>query len=332
MASREQTKAIVALLRQGHSSAEIAERINISAPVVWGVKAHWVQGKYGDKTTEMPDEGGDHVAERNFEQKAAAIFNGYFSKPEMRNGVEELLKDAALEFARLLALITSSQKSRRDSAKQAIRDYAVAGGWYAPPKESAEEVEDNSVIKDSQRKRQFGKWRIEDQTLLTDGWSRPDSRRDGDAIRRLSEALGRTPLAVIMRLHQWGMISVAAADALCLETEAPVLLSETNKLRQKDDEPRSAQEVGQNFDHHEPSQDCITDLPGDRPCISCGRPIPSARLQLIHDALRCARCQSYFEQSHDYHRYVDEGLAGTREAHKQMRGQDLRDIRNRGRE
>lgn len=48
MASSQVTQAIVALLREGISSAEIAERLNVSPPVVWGVKAHWRLGRYGD--------------------------------------------------------------------------------------------------------------------------------------------------------------------------------------------------------------------------------------------------------------------------------------------
>src|SRR5207244_4374458 len=48
MASSTVTQDIVALLRQGISSAEIAQRLNVSPPVVWGVKSHWRLGKYGD--------------------------------------------------------------------------------------------------------------------------------------------------------------------------------------------------------------------------------------------------------------------------------------------
>ena len=51
MTSSSVTQDMVALLREGFSSAEIAERLNVSPPVVWGVKSHWRLGKYGDAVT-----------------------------------------------------------------------------------------------------------------------------------------------------------------------------------------------------------------------------------------------------------------------------------------
>jgi hypothetical protein len=48
MASTSVTQDIVALLREALSSAEIAQRLDVSPPVVWGVKSHWRLGKYGD--------------------------------------------------------------------------------------------------------------------------------------------------------------------------------------------------------------------------------------------------------------------------------------------
>ena len=51
MASSPVTQEIVDLLRQGISSSEIAQRLNVSPPVVWGVKSHWRLGEYGDAVT-----------------------------------------------------------------------------------------------------------------------------------------------------------------------------------------------------------------------------------------------------------------------------------------
>ena len=48
MALPEVTRNIVALLQEGLSSAEIAERLNVSPPTVWGVKSHWRLGRYDD--------------------------------------------------------------------------------------------------------------------------------------------------------------------------------------------------------------------------------------------------------------------------------------------
>jgi hypothetical protein len=53
---------------------------------------------------------------------------------------------------------------------------------------------------------------------------------------------------------------------------------------------------------------------------------------LVPHALRCAKCQSLVEKYIDYHQYIDEGLAGTREAHKHIRGGLLSDMIKRGKE
>jgi RNA polymerase-binding transcription factor DksA len=66
-------------------------------------------------------------------------------------------------------------------------------------------------------------------------------------------------------------------------------------------------------------------------CIGCGRCIPPARVELNPNVARCTKCQSEFEQTHDTRQKIDEGLAGTRDAHKKMRGQLWGDMRNRGR-
>jgi hypothetical protein len=51
MASESITEEIVSLLRAGVASSDIAQRLNISPPVVLGVKSHWRLGKYGDELT-----------------------------------------------------------------------------------------------------------------------------------------------------------------------------------------------------------------------------------------------------------------------------------------
>lgn len=51
MASESVTEEIVNLLRAGVASSDIAQHLNISPPVVWGVKSHWRLGKYGDEPT-----------------------------------------------------------------------------------------------------------------------------------------------------------------------------------------------------------------------------------------------------------------------------------------
>jgi len=52
MASTEKTHEVIALLRQGISSSEIAKRLDVSPPVVWGIKAYWRMGWYGQSVRE----------------------------------------------------------------------------------------------------------------------------------------------------------------------------------------------------------------------------------------------------------------------------------------
>ena len=68
-----------------------------------------------------------------------------------------------------------------------------------------------------------------------------------------------------------------------------------------------------------------------RLCIDCGVVIPPERVRAVPSVSLCVRCQSFLEQNHDTRAYVDEGLAGTREGHKRMRGQLWGDMRNRAR-
>ncbi|MGH8670803.1 MAG: TraR/DksA C4-type zinc finger protein [Burkholderiales bacterium] len=68
-----------------------------------------------------------------------------------------------------------------------------------------------------------------------------------------------------------------------------------------------------------------------RLCVECGDVIPPACIVATPTVTRCVSCQSKFELAHDTRRRVDEGLGGTREDHKKMRGQLRSDMRNRGR-
>ena len=58
----------------------------------------------------------------------------------------------------------------------------------------------------------------------------------------------------------------------------------------------------------------------ERLCNACQEPIPEERLKSLPNTQYCVRCQSQSESGHDTRRYADEGLAGSREDHKKMRG------------
>ena len=71
-----------------------------------------------------------------------------------------------------------------------------------------------------------------------------------------------------------------------------------------------------------------------RLCIDCGEQITEARVKALPDTTRCVGCQSRLESSapNSHVRKIDEGLAGTREGHKRMRGQQRGDMLKRNRE
>ena len=66
-------------------------------------------------------------------------------------------------------------------------------------------------------------------------------------------------------------------------------------------------------------------------CIDCQKKIPEARLAISPNAVRCVSCQSAFEKTHDTRPKINEGLAGTREENKRMRGQIWGEMRGRSR-
>jgi len=80
--------------------------------------------------------------------------------------------------------------------------------------------------------------------------------------------------------------------------------------------------------HNPESIESVTDA---RLCIECGAVIPQARVIAVPTVSRCVKCQEEFERTHDTRQHINEGLAGTRDENKKMRGQLWGDMRNRGR-
>lgn len=68
-----------------------------------------------------------------------------------------------------------------------------------------------------------------------------------------------------------------------------------------------------------------------RLCIECGVVISQARVVAAPSVSRCVKCQAEFERTHDTRPHINEGLAGTRDENKKMRGQLRGDMSNRGR-
>ncbi len=335
MTDRKTILAIVDHLRQGLSSSLIAEKLCVSPPTVWAVRANLTQGKYDDKPT-LIAESKEHADGYDHAKKSAAIMAGYWNSVA-NHDKPGTPSDAAVEFSRLLALITSPRKAERDLAKSSIRDFAENGGWNYRSKitfSSSVDVESSTLEKSPQGKRpnKWRRWSEDEQALLLQVWADPNGKRDSLTLHELSDQLSRTPLAMIIRLFKFELISLDEGNALCLAAKTPILLSETNVVNSNDLEAKQLLEVDDVVEIAELAETESKNASTERICINCTKPIPAARLKLVPLALRCAKCQSFVEKTSDYHQYIDEGLAGTREAHKLMRGGLLSDMMKRGKE
>lgn len=129
--------------------------------------------------------------------------------------------------------------------------------------------------------------------------------------------------------------AAAAAKAIARERKVLVHVArrgsdyivETNRP----DAPRQAEPVSQRPAMPEAASAKPSTGRTVRLCIDCGLNIPPARVAAVPSVSRCLKCQSAFENTRDTHPRIEEGLAGTREGHKKMRGQQWGDMRNRSR-
>ena len=163
-------------------------------------------------------------------EKASAILAGYLRETAGMQSEEIQVKEASEEFSRLLAMITAPSKPARDSAKRRIRHLAAEGGWNADAdtQHDMANVSDKPSQGEMPKKRRFGSWTREEKSRVAQAWSDQNSARDGPLIRSLSEEIGRSILAIIIRLYQEGSISIPEGDAFCRELDCSKLLSEAN--------------------------------------------------------------------------------------------------------
>lgn len=166
--------------------------------------------------------------------KATALIAGYL-KDCVANKRTANLQDAASEFARLLANITSTESLARERAKARVRELAISGGWIPEKVEPKAKVKPVSSATGKEAgtpaKKAAGRWTIAEEERLYSAWIAPDSRRDGEAVKRLSETTGRSPLALIIRLYQLGAYGLDKGDDLCRAVGAVRLLSECEGQR-----------------------------------------------------------------------------------------------------
>ena len=273
------------------------------------------------------------MIEYDHAEKSKAILVGYKSTGE----TSTITNDAAVEFSRLLALITSPRKSDRDLAKNAIKELAKRGGWVTRSEVTSSNPVDAKLnnsehISNAKSHNRWRHWTEEDEAQLVNSWSASDCSKDATTLQQISTLIDRSPLALVCRLFKLGVVSVEQGNSLCLQAKTSMLLSETNLVKSQDvngeNTPRTAIEVeiveAEDFE--------IEDEPSARICLTCTDSISASRLNLVPHALRCAKCQSLEEKNIDYHQYIDEGLRGSREAHKQMRGGLLSDMIKRGKD
>jgi RNA polymerase-binding transcription factor DksA len=94
----------------------------------------------------------------------------------------------------------------------------------------------------------------------------------------------------------------------------------------------SSSEVASSVTNHKRHTEPMLKTPlSVRLCSDCGIEVPPERIHAAPDVKRCFKCQNNFEMHHDTRPRIDEGLAGTREEHKKMRGQLWGDMQSRGR-
>lgn len=164
--------------------------------------------------------------------KATAILSGVLKEQVIQRQTTGTMLDTVQVLAHLLAGVTSTEIVIRRAAKKRIRTLAAEGGWFHDRAkwgraESTIPVEISAESAPS-IKRKSGTWSAAEKELIRSRWS--SSMKDAASIQQLCEISGRTPLAIVIRLYQEGLISVGAGDVLCEACGASRKLSETNAV------------------------------------------------------------------------------------------------------
>ena len=273
MASPKTTHEIVTLLGQGLSSSEIAKRLDVSPPVVWGIKAHWRMGRYGKESRE------NRTVTKVVSSEHAAILRHLAEGIDPFTGeilsAEHLIQHPEVAQALSLAIQALDPESREPEqqlpqnagkswtkeeekalleefdAGTSIRDIAVGHGRKeggitsrlarlgkierAPTPPPVDACDPARMQEQVKKKWHLGTWTKEEKALIAEIWCDPSSSRDEHVIRILSDDTGRSPWAIIIRLYQEGIISIPDGDILCRSLHTPKMLSEANIVRHDTD-------------------------------------------------------------------------------------------------
>lgn len=329
MASKQTTEQVIGLIKSGMRSTDIATTLRISLPTVQGIKSQLtMKERTSEKLNSLAMGDINHSLDDSVvKAKSEAIINGYFLEKSISRPTPEELRTSLRDFSVLMAQLTSTSKLVRDSAKQAIRQF-VNNHEEASSASLNKELTTESTS-DQPETNRGKRWTQAEQDSLIEAWKDLSSKRDVTTVLKLSEKHDRTELAIIVRLFQASLITMAQGDELCVASQTPILISEkyTSPTKSFSKETKTTTPT--------PSSE-LSASSGDesvsaRLCVECFQSIPSARLKASPYTHHCTKCLSKLEKRLDYHQYIDEGIAGTREEHKRMRGQDLSDIISRGR-
>lgn len=165
------------------------------------------------------------------ELKARALIAGFMRDSIVNARPAGSLADAAVEFAALLAMVTSADRQHRSDAKKRIKELATAGGWsWTSPVLGVSSQSDAAESADTPApaKRKAGTWSNEEKKLVVERWLSPGHPKNGLAVTELCGATGRSGLAIIIRLFQESLVNLKEGDELCRQMKLDRLLSETN--------------------------------------------------------------------------------------------------------
>lgn len=233
MASKEAISRINALLEQNIPSADIARMLDVSPQTVWAVKGNRTQ-----KNRAALNSADASTVHHQIALKAVAIVTGALANSAASVPKEDAYRELALTFASLLSQLTCPDRSTRESAKRTIREHASAGGWpTGHPGNSVDDTNQAKAHTDGGKPARSAprRWSPDEVMRVIDSWT--DERTEGTSadVLRISESLRRTPLAIIIRLWQEGMISLDQGDNLCELCRTPRKLSTINVKKTKQD-------------------------------------------------------------------------------------------------
>jgi len=182
--------------------------------------------------------------------------------------------------------------------------------------DSIQPLSEDSLVKEGVLVEELKRWRLEKAKDLN--WS-PDYVMHNVVLFRIATTLPSN-------LNQ--LIQINGIGESKLERFGDELIEILRKHIENpiQDEKKSKQIMteDQDFDPHQRIEN---------ECLDCGCEIQEARIEKHPDVLRCVGCQTLYEQNNpDSVRRkmkVEEGLVGSRDDHKSMRGKVFGDIRRR---